>query len=183
MAVTADREAPAGMRTAAEREAAVSPVPPAGPRLLLQQDHAGPGPLDGGWWPRSADAAAELPGLILALDKLHGRISRVMLGTAGWNASRPGRLRVGEDGRRVVRLGWFASMPAGLLTAICATGERTDLVTIPPDAGQQVAAAAMQQAAQAGNRERAPAILAAITAAASPPARAPGLPAPGPGPS
>lgn len=146
----------------------MSPVPPAGPRLLLQRDNAGPGPLDGGWWPRSADPAAELPGLILAVEKLHGRISRVMLGTAGWNASRPSRLRVDQAGRRAVRLGWFASMPAGLLTVISASGERTDLVTIPPDTGEQVAAAAMRQAAQAGNREHAPAILAAITAAGRP---------------
>jgi hypothetical protein len=159
------------MRTAAERDARVSPVPPAGLRLLLQSDHAGPAPLDGGWWPWSADAAAELPGLILALDKLHGRISRVMLGTADWNASRPSRLRAGEGGRHVVRLGWFTSMPAGLLTAISASGERTDLVTIPPGTSERDAAAAMRQAAQAGNREHAPAILAAITAA--------DLPAPG----
>ena len=106
------------MRTATEREAAISPAPPAGPRLLLQSDDAGPAPLDGGWWPRSADAAAELPGLILALDKRHGRISRVMLGAADWDASRPSRLRAGGAGRSVVRLGWFASMPAGLLTAV-----------------------------------------------------------------
>ena len=155
------------MRTATEREAVVSPAP-AGPRLLLQPDDAGPAPLDGGWWPRSADAAAELPGLILALDKRHGRISRVMLGAADWNASRPSRLRAGEAGRHVVRLGWFASMPAGLLTAISASGQRTDLVTIPPGTSEQDAAAAMRQAARAGNREHAPAILAAITAAGGP---------------
>jgi hypothetical protein len=44
-------------------------------------------------------------------------------------------------------------MRAGLLTAISANGERTDLVTIPPSTGEQDAAAAMEQAAQAGNRE------------------------------
>src|SRR6185437_6350101 len=82
---------------------AISPAPPAGPRLLLQPDDAGPAPLDGGWWPRSADAVAELPGLILALDKRHGRTSRVMLGAADRNASRPSRLRVGEADRHVLR--------------------------------------------------------------------------------
>jgi len=151
------------MRSTTGREAAVSPAPPAGPRLVLQPDHAGPAPLDGGWWPRSADAAAELPGLILALDKRHGRVTRVLLGAAGWNAGRPRRL---QPGSRVVRLGWFDTMPAGLLTAIYASGQRTDLVTIPPQTSEQDAAAAMEQAAKAGNRERAPAILAAITAAA-----------------
>ena len=145
-----------------EREVAISPVPPAEPRLLLQPGHAGPGPLDGGWWPRSADPAAELPGLVLALDKLYGRVTRVMLGAAGWNAGKPRRLRMSEAGSRVVRLGWFATMPAGLLTAIHAGGQRTDLVTIPPQTSEQDALAAMEQAARPGNREHAPAILAAI---------------------
>jgi hypothetical protein len=155
------------MRSTTGREAAISPAPPAGPRLLLQPDHSGPAPLDGGWWPRSADPAAELPGLILALDKRHGRVTRVLLGAADWNASRPRRLKVGGPaGSRVVRLGWFATMPAGLLTAISASDQRTDLVTIPPHTSEQDAAAAMEQAAKAGNRDHAPAILAAITAAA-----------------
>ena len=88
-----------------------------------------------------------------------------MLGTAGWDASRPRRLRVdGPAGSRVVRLGWFATMPAGLVTAISTIGERTDLVTIPPAAGAREAAVAMEQAARAGNRDHAPVILAAIAA-------------------
>jgi Family of unknown function (DUF5994) len=156
------------MLSTTERGAAISPAPPAGPRLLLQRGDAGPAPLDGSWWPRSADPAAELPGLILALDELHGRVIRVLLGAADWDASRPSRLQVSGAGGRVVRLGWFASMPAGLLTAISASHQRTDLVTIPPDTSEQDAAAAMEQAAKAGNREHAPAILASITAAGSP---------------
>jgi hypothetical protein len=166
MTVTTDREVSEDLRGGA-----ISPAPPAKPRLLLQRDNAGPAPLDGGWWPRSADPAAELPGLILDLDKLHGRITRVLLGAADWNASRPSRLQVGGAGSRVVRLGWFAGMPAGLLTAISASGERTDLVTIPPHTSEQGASAAMEQAARAGNREHAPAILAAITAAVGTPIR------------
>jgi hypothetical protein len=74
-----------------------------------------------------------------------------------------------------VRLGWFATMPAGLLTTISAGGGRTDLVTIPPHTSERDARAAMGQAVQAGNRDHDPAILAALRAAASP------LPAAGPG--
>jgi Family of unknown function (DUF5994) len=148
------------------REAEISAAPPAGPRLRLRRDRSGAALLDGGWWPRSADPATELPGLILALDAAGGRVTRVMLGAADWNASKPRRVTVdGPAGRRVVRLGWFATMPAGLLTAISANGDRTDLVTIPMGAGEQDAAAAMEQASQAGNREHAPAILAGIAAA------------------
>jgi Family of unknown function (DUF5994) len=151
----------------------ISPAPLAAPRLRLRPDRSSVALLDGGWWPRSADPATQLPGLILALDEWSGRVTRVMLGADGWNASRPRQIRVdGPAGRRVVRLGWFATMPAGLLTAISANGERTDLVTVPPSTREQDAAAAMDQAVQAGNREHAPAILAGVTAAAGPDAGA-----------
>jgi hypothetical protein len=160
-------------------------TPAAEPRLRLQPDRSARTLLDGGWWPRSDDPAAELPGLILALDERHGPfhpVTRVMLGMTGWNPSRPRRLRVdGPAGSRVVRLGWFATMPAGLLTATSTSGQRTDLVTIPPDAGEQDAWAAMDQAAQAGNRTHAPALLAALTRPApSAGPHAPLLPAAGP---
>jgi hypothetical protein len=151
-----------------EQPVGLDEAPPAALRLRLQPDRSGRGPLDGGWWPRSADPAAELPGLILALDKRHDRVARVMLGTADWDASTPRRVQVGGPaGSRVVRLGWFASMPAGLLTAIFASGQRTDLVTIPPRTADRDAAAAMDQAAQAANMERAPAILAAVGSGSS----------------
>jgi uncharacterized protein DUF5994 len=124
--------------------------------------------LDGGWWPRSADPAAELPGLILAIEKHHGPITRIMLGQAGWDASQPRRLRVdGPAGSRVVRLGWFKTMPAGLLIAIARAG-RTDLLTVPPHTAKPAARAAMEQAAQAGNRTHTPALLAAAAARPAP---------------
>jgi Family of unknown function (DUF5994) len=122
---------------------------PARPRLLLQPDRSILTLLDGGWWPRSADPAAELPGLILALDERLGRVTRVMLGSADWNGPRPRGLQVdGTAGGRVVRLGWFATMPAGLLTAFSANGRRTDLVTIPPHTSELDAVAAMRRAAK-----------------------------------
>ncbi len=155
------------MPSTTEHQATISQAQPAEPRLCTQQDGSGSTLLDGGWWPRSTDLAAELPGLISALDARHGRITRVMLGTAGWNASRPRWLSSGNPaGRRVVKLGWFDTMPGGLLTAISASGERIDLVTIPPHTSEQAASVAMRQAAKAGNREHAPDILAAISATA-----------------
>jgi Family of unknown function (DUF5994) len=157
------------MRSSTADRTAVSPSPPAEPRVRLQDDHSGRGLLDGGWWPRSADPAAELPELIAALDERHGRITRLMLGTADWDASRPRRISIDDQaGRRVVKIGWFNTMPGGLLTAISARGDRTDLVTVPPGSSEQAAQAAMDQAAKAGNHEHAPAILAAIAASALP---------------
>jgi hypothetical protein len=155
------------MSITTESRTAISLTPPSTLRLHLQPDRSAYTLLDGGWWPRSADPAAELPGLILALDERHGPanpITRIMLGMADWNSSWPRRLRVEDpSGRRVVRLGWFDNMPAGLLTATYRNGQRTDLLTIPPDSSEQDAQAAMEQAAQAGNRRHAPALLAAIT--------------------
>jgi hypothetical protein len=156
------------MLTTDERRTATIPAPPSRPRLRLQPDLSARTLLDGGWWPRSADPAAELPGLIGAIEERHGPITRIMLGRAGWDASRPRRLRVdGPAGSRVVRLGWFETMPAGLLTATARAG-RTDLLTVPPHTSQPAARAAMDQAAQAGNRTPAPALLAATTTAGSP---------------
>jgi hypothetical protein len=76
---------------------------------------------------------------------------------AGWDPSRRAGCRSAAwRGRRVVRLGWFATMPAGLLTATCARGQRTGLLTVPPahrqsppHTGEQATWAAM---GQAGNR-------------------------------
>ena len=156
------------MQSTDQRQAKPSPAPPAGARLLMQQDRTGRGLLDGGWWPRTNDPATELQWLIPELDERHGRIIRVMLGTADWDGARPRLLSfTGPRGRRVVKLGWFDSMPAGLLTAISASGERTDLVTIPPQTSEEGASAAMRQAVTAGNHEHSPAILAAITVPAA----------------
>jgi hypothetical protein len=65
----------------------------------------------------------------------------------------------------VVRLGWSETMPAGLLTATAPAG-RTDLLTVPPHTSELAARAAMDQAAQPGNRTHTPALLAATTTAA-----------------
>jgi Family of unknown function (DUF5994) len=158
------------MQSTSEGRTTASPAPPAEPRLRTQPVGPGSTLLDGGWWPRSADPAAELPGLIPALDERHGRVTRLMLGTADWTGTRPRRIVVGPPAaHRVVKLGWFDSMPGGLLTAIAVDGQRTDLVTIPADSSERAAAAAMDQATKAGNREHSPAILAAIAEGADAP--------------
>ncbi|WP_390623941.1 DUF5994 family protein [Fodinicola feengrottensis] len=44
------------------------------------------GPLDGAWWPRSADPVAELPPLIRAVEVSRGRITHLMLQAEGWRS-------------------------------------------------------------------------------------------------
>ncbi|MEV1286481.1 DUF5994 family protein [Micromonospora sp. NPDC049679] len=103
--------------------------------------------LDGGWWPRSIDPVAELPGLVLAIDKLRGPVTRMVLSADGWDRH-PRRLGVA---RRVLRLGYFTSRPTSLLTALCANGDRVDLLVVPPDTATRIADAAMVLAATTTN--------------------------------
>jgi len=172
------------MRTTTERRTTISLSPPSVPRLLLRPA-APPGSartvLDGGWWPRSADPVAELPGLILALQD-HGPvderrpITHVLLRADDWD-SRPRRLRVdGPAETRVVRLSWFDSLPSGLLTAIRADGRRVDLFTVPAATPWDEAEASMELASHPRNPLHAPDLLAAL---AAPPGRTGPAGAPG----
>lgn len=142
------------------RRTVLSPSPPSTPRLRWGPKQERRALLDGAWWPRSNDPVAELPGLVLALDHRRGPVTRVMLGHPGWS-SRPLRLAVAS---RVIRLGWFTSLPAGLLTAICADRDRVDLLVIPPDTDPAVADAAMALAADPTNTVHTPDIVATAAA-------------------
>lgn len=140
----------------------------ADPGLSVLRLRLGPVPssrtlLGGGWWPRSADPVAELPGLIRAIDDRRGRVTRLMLGPAGWD-SQPRWL--GGAGR-AVPLDWFPGQPAGVLTAFC-NGDRVDLLVIPPGSAEAGALGAMDLAARAVNLIRVPDILATLTSADHP---------------
>jgi uncharacterized protein DUF5994 len=168
------------MRITAEPTTTISLSPPSPPRLSVRPPDPprtliARTPLDGGWWPRSADPTRELPGLILAIDAIddrHSPITRVMLGTADWD-SHPRSLRIESpapgDTRpsRIVRLGWFDTMPAGLLTATCTDGRRTDLLTVPPKTNPATARAAIELAAHPDNVLHTPDILSAINTPAA----------------
>jgi uncharacterized protein DUF5994 len=146
--VAAEREETHMIRTGMmDRSVAISPTPPSTPRLRLEATGARRTLLDGGWWPRSTDPVAELPGLILAIDARRGPVTRLILAGAAWD-SQPRRLNVAG---RVVRLGYFVSQPAGLLTAVCGNRDRVDLLVVPPDTADDAAEAAMLVAATVGN--------------------------------
>jgi len=130
------------------------------PRLMLVANRASRAVVDGGWWPRSWDAAAELADLVPALSARFGPIRQVMLCSGTWEG-RFRRLKVGET---IVRLGWFASLDPALLVALTHRGDQIDLMVLPPSAGQVAAEQAMRAAAEPGNLKRAAAILAAATA-------------------
>jgi hypothetical protein len=150
--------------------------PPAPPGLRLQLDPtvSGTGAVDGGWWPRSWDPDAELPGLIAGLDASLGPITRVALNLDAWDSA---PRRVAVDGRRV-RVGWFRHMDAHTIGVTRALQDRVALLVIPPEATTAAAGIAMALAADATNSAGPADILAAAGIGGQDPAPRAPLPLP-----
>ncbi|MFD5712674.1 DUF5994 family protein [Streptomyces pharetrae] len=131
--------------------------------LRLTTTHERQGLLDGAWWPRSRDVAAELPGLITALTERLGPITRIGLDSAAWNEL-PTRITVDD---RVVHIDSFA---VGDDTALVTRGDQDlfTLLVVPPGTPLEAARAAMAEAVRAGNPKQAQQILIDTTAAEPP---------------
>jgi len=129
-------------------------------RLQLDPRQSRAAALDGGWWPRSTDALAELPALLSALAGIRGDVTHAMLNTLQWDQPHPKRLATAA---RAVHLGWYTAQPAGLITVLCDFGrDRFDLLVVPPDASASSAAAALAAAADGTDGRHAPELLAGI---------------------
>ena len=140
---------------------APAPTPPPAPpglRLQLDPTMAGTGAVDGGWWPRSRDPDAELPGLIAGLDSSLGPVTRVALNLDTWDSA---PRRVAVSGGRRVRVGWFRHMDAHTIGVTRASQDRLALLVVPPEATGEAAEIAMAMAADAANNARPADILAA----------------------
>jgi hypothetical protein len=138
--------------TAASGTLTAAPLPtrapgPPGLRLQLDPTMAGTGAVDGGWWPRSRDPDAELPGLIAGLDSSLGPITRVALNLDAWDSA---PRRVAVDGRRI-RVGWFRHMDAHTIGVTRALQDRMALLVVPPEAATAAAGIAMAMAADAAD--------------------------------
>jgi hypothetical protein len=136
------------------------PAPDDAVRLQLDPHPSRTTVLDGAWWPRSTNAVAELPQLVEALTGLRGEITHVLLNPAEWDLPHPRRAAAG---RRAVRLGWYTSQPAGLVTIVSEFGrDRFDLLVVPPDASRASAGIALTAAADAADKRHTPELLAEI---------------------
>lgn len=131
------------------------------PRLTLSPTRADRAVLDGGWWPRSWDAAAEVPGLVEALSARYGPIRHVMLSSAAWDGGAR-RLAVGD---RTIRMGWFASQDVALAIAITDRDDQIDLLVVPPTAPAAAAEQAMTAAADPADARHAADLLATLPTA------------------
>ncbi|QUX27667.1 STAS domain-containing protein [Nocardiopsis akebiae] len=147
----------------------VSDTPPSVPRLRLNSTPYRGAVLDGGWWPRSGDPVAELPGLVLALDAHRGTVHGLELGVTGWR-TRPELLAVAG---RAVHLSWSLDMPADLLVAVACNGSRTRLLVVPPGTGAFTASSALDLAALATNTARASEVMGVASMLPPPPRTAP----------
>ena len=130
---------------------------PAQVRLRLDPAATRKTVLDGAWWPRTSDPAAEVPALIEALGTGRGEITHAMLHGPDWDQPHPRRITAGGRG---VRMGWFTAQPSGLLTMITEFGrDRFDLFVVPVDATEAQAEPAMTAAADPADLRRAPGLL------------------------
>jgi hypothetical protein len=119
----------------------------------MRPRHAGPvtGFVDGGWWPRSDDLAAELPELLAQMSTAGYQVRRVAYNLDAWDPA-PRRLTVAG---RVVRLGGFRTQNAAEIDLVDSAGsERTALVVIPPQADPAMAERALTLAATAADNSR-----------------------------
>ena len=84
--------------------------------------------MNGGWWPRTRDPAAELPDLATAVAERLGVVRRIALNTDAWT-SWPRQLVIGGA---KVRLDWCTG-DAHTIRLTSDDASHLDLLAIPPD--------------------------------------------------
>jgi hypothetical protein len=120
------------------------------------------GAVDGGWWPHSRNAPAELPGLVAALDSRPGvRVLRLSLHRDDWDEI-PHRLTT--DKGHLVRVDWFTIIPRHTISVTTAGQGTIDLLVVPPGTADGTARTAMNMAATGPGAAQAAAILTASEA-------------------
>jgi Family of unknown function (DUF5994) len=116
---------------------------PSEARLSLDPATARRRGINGGWWPRSRDAGAELPGLIAGLSTQAGLVSRVALQADAFS-NIPHQLTVGG---RKVHVAWFRHMNVHTVSLTMADRNYLTLLVIPPHASPAAAEQALTLAA------------------------------------
>ncbi|MFF9013409.1 DUF5994 family protein [Streptomyces sp. NPDC014870] len=116
-------------------------------RLSLTPKTLLAGLLDGAWWPRSRDLAAELPPLVDALEGRYGRITRVTVNPTRWPVV-PHKVAVTGH---TVHVGWFTEQDPDKMILLSYSVGRCDLLVIPPETERATAARLMTAAAIPGS--------------------------------
>jgi Family of unknown function (DUF5994) len=98
--------------------------------------------IDGAWWPRSRSLVDELPALVASVFDRLGPIVMVGYRHNGWEEPPP---LVEIAGRTVELLGFTSDEPASVIL-IGHDGHHVTLHVIPPDASEEVARQALEEA-------------------------------------
>jgi hypothetical protein len=109
------------------------------PRLVFPPHPAGPGGVDGHWWPRTRDLATELPTLIAAVAQRFGAVDRISANPEAWD-HKPRSARI--DGR-VILLDWFGAGQRHVVGLFGPHSSHLELLVIPPDTAPVVALACL----------------------------------------
>ncbi len=117
------------------------------PRLRLKPKAPHSGYVDGAWWPRSDDLAAELPDLLAVLSVRLGRIDRVLYNLNEW-ATASAKLATGG---RAVRLDGYRRQPIHTVEVLALNRNKIVLLVVPPNADPDEAHATLMAAAAPSN--------------------------------
>ena len=128
-----------------------------GLRLALKPKAALMGAVDGAWWPRTNNPLAEFPAMIAGVELRRGPVDRVAFSSIAWDDA-PGRIVVAGA---TIELEGFRSLDRRTVWVSGVSWHRMVLLVIPPQAGEQAAAAALALAACGDNTDQAKQILVA----------------------
>ncbi|WP_102418638.1 MULTISPECIES: DUF5994 family protein [unclassified Mycobacterium] len=98
--------------------------------------------IDGAWWPRTTNLVDELPGLLASVAERLGPVVMVGYRRNGWQETPP----LAEIGGQTVELLAFTSDEPASVILIGEDGHHLTLHVIRPDAGEEVARQALEQA-------------------------------------
>lgn len=118
-------------------------------RLRLKPAGSTGGYVDGAWWPRSRDLAAELPALADMLSVRLGSVRQVVYPLTTWDTA-PRRIQF--DGRPV-RLEGFHSQDENTISIVSLDRQRIRLLVVPVDASERAGHDAMMTAAGRDNAD------------------------------
>jgi hypothetical protein len=114
------------------------------PRLRLKSRTDSAGYVDGAWWPRSRDLAAELPDVLAVLGVRLGPVWRVVYDPEGWTPA-PRRLVLGD---REIRLDTYAFELFNTMYVFGTDGAVVVLRVIPSATHADLAHSALMAAAR-----------------------------------
>jgi Family of unknown function (DUF5994) len=154
-------------------------VPRPALRLKLKPMAPRTGQVDGAWWPRSPDLAAELPSLLAVLSVRLGAPGWVLYNLGAWSPA-PRRIQVGGA---AVRLAGYRSQDPRTIVVTAPGQDRVTLLVVPPGTAAATAHRSLMTASSRGNADSVEELLAdapvtgAVPAPASPAVPAPASPA------